>query len=130
MQKRNLAKECDFVIMLSIFLIAALYGVQLLLLKYTDIHPARINQGITQTELLILAGGVLWKAYRLNACAFTKIAVWMYITLVIETIVYIIIPFGYKRMLTIGFYIFMIGIAILFTTYLVQKWIGTKSSKT
>lgn len=122
MMKKSISSRCDSIVMSAIFLITILYLIQYIL-SYVDIkiHPQRLYQFFTTCEILILSGCMLWKAYRLKACIYTKIATWMYIGIILSSLIYIIIPFGYKIFLNIFLLSFFCGMITMLIAYIFKK---------
>jgi hypothetical protein len=119
MRGRSLAKQCDAVIMFAIFGIVASYIVLYFILTFNSIIiiPMRLYQICASAELTILGLCLLWKAYRLDACAFTKIAVWMYIIFTVTSLIYCIFPFGYRVLLDIFMWLFVGGAVVMGLLY-------------
>lgn len=122
--KRNISKECDVVVMAAVFIIAAIYIIQYFVIKIgCNIHPQRLYQLFTSLEIFILSGCLLWKAYRLGACVATKVATWMYLLIVLTSLIYLIYPFGYHNLLIVLILISSIGIFILCATFFFKLWL-------
>lgn len=120
--KKNISSRCDTVIMSAIFLISILYVLQVILYKLNlNIDINRLYQFFTTIEVLILACCMLWKAYRLQACKYTKIATWMYIGIILSSLIYIIIPFGYNNFLNVLLLFFLLGIISMLIAFIFRK---------
>lgn len=116
--KKNISKKCDILILTSIFLILLLYIIQYTGIKFKAFDQRRMFDLFAMLEILILSTGQVWKAYRLDACIYTKIAVWTYVSFLIVSIGYIIFPFDYKIMLNVVLIFIIIGLSSMLFTFI------------
>lgn len=119
--KRNFSKECDFVIMLIVFLISVSYIAHFFVLKTNPSNPQRVYEIFNTFELSALAVVLVWKAYRLNACIYTKIATWMYIAMLLNSFIYLINPYNYKVFLSLYMVISIICCSFILFYFLISK---------
>jgi hypothetical protein len=124
--KRNIARECDNLIAISIFAILLLYLLQYAVIELHLMPSRRASALFTTLEILVLAGGQVWKAYRLGACALTKIATWGYVALVSASVIYTLIPMSYSKFLNILLILLISAITSLLTYHFISLWIGRR----
>lgn len=118
---RNIAKECDDIIMASIFLIVLVYGIQWLVVTKGWMNPRRAFELFTMFEVLVLSFTQVWKAWRFRACSLTWTATILYVCMVLTSIVYIIWPFGFETLMTIGIWMFTIGSTCIVIAYVIRE---------
>jgi hypothetical protein len=98
---KSIVKQVDFVVMLSIFIIAVIYIYSWADAKFgtgayvpKELLPAmRKYILVVSFEEILFSVVLLWKSYRFNACIFTKIASWLFLLLSLSSAFYS--AFGY-----------------------------------
>lgn len=120
MKSRNLAKECDIVIMYSIFAIALLNLFYIIGHEIWILNPRKGFAISAHIELLILGSCLIWKAYRLGSCLYTRVAVWLYVIYLLTGLIYVIHPFGFHIVSKINTYLFCCATMLLFSVFLTK----------
>lgn len=124
---RDIAKDCDKIIVSAVFIIAALYVLNYILVIKNPASAEYLHQVFSTAEILVLSGCMIWKAWRLEACRYTKIVTVMYAAFTLASLIYCLFPFGYSIFLNIILVIFLSGSAAL--SYAIIKHKKKCSSK-
>lgn len=130
---KKISKQCDIVIMLCVFVLCGIYIWSWFSQEILSISEwNKLRQYFIQVALteVVLSGCLLWKAHRLNACVFTKIATYMYSILVLTSLSYLLLDIKTQIFMMIAMGIFVIGSASMLFTYIIKRiWTGSKSLK-
>lgn len=128
--KKESIRKSDGHIMFAIFCVLIIHLISLVLSFILDSSPEKISSySMFWSPLLYtLVEGVLayvlwWKAYRLGACKYTKIAVWIYAAIVISSLIYLICSsfIYFYEIYIIETSILSLGLCIASTYYLVHR---------
>ncbi len=119
--KRNFSKECDFFVMLIVFLISASYIANYFVIKTNPANPQRVYELFNTFELSALASALVWKAYRLNACIYTKIATLIYAASLIHSFIYLIVPYNYSIFLNIAICLNIVCCSLILFYFLISR---------
>lgn len=127
--KKSIVQRCDNVIMYAIFAVLVLHVASVIVSRITYQEPVEYHAYsmtwapffYTLSEF-VLALVLLWKAYRLGACTYTKIAVWLYILLIVTSIICIFSWFDYSAFQLIMNLIFVGGTSAMLTLFAINKF--------
>ncbi len=119
--KRNFSKECDFVVMLIVFLISASYIAHFFVLQTNPKNPQRVYEIFNTFELSALAGALVWKAYRLNSCIYTKVVTLMYVAMLMNSFIYLINPYNYQVFLSLYMVISVVCCSLILFYFLISN---------
>jgi hypothetical protein len=123
--KKSTKKVSDTLVVVGIFLMIGLYTASMLLSyvsepvevlsKNSTSYPFFWGPLMSNLMLFVSSGVFLWIAYRVGSCIFTKIISWLFLTLVVNSLIYIIFAVDYAILFWIA-YFSIIGFIALFSS--------------
>lgn len=128
--KKTIIQRCDNMVMSAIFAVLILHISSIIVSRAVYVEPTEYNPyAMTWAPFFytlseaVLAAVLLWKAYRLSACAYTKIAVWLYILLIITSIICIFSWWDYWIFASIMSFVFIGGTSAMLTLFIINKFV-------
>ncbi len=124
--KKTHRRNLDIIILVTIFLATLLQFYDCIASEIVVYKPVRRWSPLHFHFIrdcvygLLFSSVLFWKAYRLGACVFTKIAVWLFLFLVVLDLSYYIFLFKYSTLTLFGQILLGLGVVIMLILYILR----------
>lgn len=127
MIKRGIKKTINVIVLTGVFLLTGICVWGLYTAKYIP-EEALLNHRDfwyplqNCIESLIVSGLLIWKAFGLKSCAFTKVSVLIYSVMSLLCVIYMLTNMEYDLFLNIMEYFIIISFSLLILFFIISSW--------